>query len=402
VNFASFRFLKHAVSGRASATAAMICGFQLDDVITVDRQARLGMDATTALYTRFGTRASPCRPRKVRLPSGFPAIIKLTWLAAKRKATDDDMASRNAATAKRVALENEKFVTRRELPYEARIGIRNLFNSVVETDAGHQDSDESDSSASDLDDFEVDDGYEKAMKVEEEYERSVDNAHRHLAIKSAREEEIQAGDVQGQWDLYSPNLLDLREAEHRGEIHYHFRQWKTGTLVIGDQTNDPVLSSTEVTASLSLDGLENDWHIPLNVPKLASLDLVPLTGVRKNYSGSGKAEVRLDISFLGNGYLKMRIPGIYIGGKKQWRRHITLYGVNRTFPPREEENPEPLPREDTLPRIGLVQPAPVDEDSNQPVAGPGGEVLSQDEQLLRRRLLKDLDDSLFVDWPDEN
>ena len=282
-----------------------------------------------------------------------------------------------------------------------------MFNSVVETDAGHQDSDESDSdesdsSASDLDDFEVDDGYEKAMKVEEEYERSVEKAHRHLAIKSAREEEIQAGDVQGQWDLYSPNLLDLREAEHRGEIHYHFRQWKTGTLVIGDQTNDPVLSSTEVTASLSLDGLENDWHIPLNVPKLASLDLVPLTGVRKNYSGSGNAEVRLGISFLGNGYLKMRIPGIYIGGKKQWRRHITLYGVNRTFPPREEESPEPLPREDTLPRIGLVQPAPVNEESNQPVAGPSGEVLSQDEQLLRRRLLEDLDDSLFVDWPDEN
>ncbi|RYN21489.1 hypothetical protein AA0112_g10212 [Alternaria arborescens] len=289
---------------------------------------------------------------------------------AKRKATDDEVASRNAATAKRVALENEKFVTRRELPYEARIGIRNLFNSVAETDASHQDSDESDSSASDLDDFEVDDGYEKAMK--------------------------------GQWDLYSPNLLDLREAEHRGEIHYHFRQWKTGTLVIGDHTNNTALSSTDVTASLSLTGLENDWHIPLDVPKLASLDLVPLTGVRKNYSGSGNAEVRLGISFLGNGYLKMRIPGIYIGGKKQWRRHITLYGVSRTFPPHEEESPEPLPREDTLPRIGLVQPAPVNEESNQPVAGLSGEVLSQDEQLLRRQLLEDLDDSLFVDWSDEN
>ncbi|CAN9106859.1 unnamed protein product [Alternaria alternata] len=322
--------------------------------------------------------------------------------AAKRKATDDDIASRNAATAKRVALENEKFVTRRELPYEARIGIRNLFNSVVETDAGHQDSDESDSSASDLDDFEVDDGYEKAMKVKEEYERSLEKAHRHLAIKSAREREVQAGDVQGQWDLYSPNLLDLREAEHRGEIHYHFRQWKTGTLVIRNQTNSPVLSSTEVTASLSLDGLENDWHIPLNVPKLASLDLIPLTGIRKEYPGSGNAEVRLSISFLGNGYLKMRIPGIYIGGKKQWRRHITLYGVNRTFPPREEESPEPLPRKDTLPRTGLVPPAPVVEKSNQPVAGPSEEVPSQDEELLRRRLLEELDDGLFVNWPDGN
>ncbi|CAN9145646.1 unnamed protein product [Alternaria alternata] len=286
--------------------------------------------------------------------------------------------SRNAATAKRVALENEKFVTRRDLPYEARIGIRNLFNSVVENDASHQDSDESDSSASDLDDFEVDDGYEKAMK------------------------EIQAGDVQGQWDLYSPNLLDLREAEHRGEIHYHFRQWKTGTLVIGYHINNTALSSTDVTASLSLAGLENDWHIPLDVPKLASLDLVPLTGVRKQYSGSGNAEVRLGISFLGNGYLKMRIPGIYIGGKKQWRRHITLYGVNRTFPPREGESPEPLPRKDTLPRIGLLPPAPVVEGSNQPVAGPSEEVLPQDEQLLRRRLLEELDDSLFVNWPDEN
>ncbi|CAN9174441.1 unnamed protein product [Alternaria alternata] len=316
--------------------------------------------------------------------------------AAKRKATDDDIASRNAATAKRVALENEKFVTRRELPYEARIGIRNLFNSVVETDAGHQDSDESDSSASDLDDFEVDDGYEKAMKVEEEYERSVEKAHRYLAIKSAREEEIQAGDVQGQWDLYSPNLLDLREAEHRGEIHYHFRQWKTGTLVIGDHTNNTALSSTDAIASLSLADLENDWHIPLDVPKLASLDLVPLTGVRKNYTGSGNAEVRLGISFLGNGYLKMRIPGIYIGGKKQWRRHIPLYGVNRTFPPREEESPEPLPRTE------LIPPAAVIEGSDQLIAGRSEEVLSQDEMSLRRRLLEELDDSLFVNWPDGN
>ncbi|KAF7681074.1 hypothetical protein GT037_000050 [Alternaria burnsii] len=322
--------------------------------------------------------------------------------AAKRKASDDDIAGRNAATAKRVALENEKFVTRRESPYEARIGIRNLFTSVVENDASHQDSDESDSSASDLDDFEIDDGYEKAMKVEEEYERSVEKAHRYLAIKFNREEEIQAGDVRGQWDLYSPNLLDLRESEHRGEIHHHFHQWKTGSLVIGDHTNNTVLSPTDVTASLSLTGFENDWHVSLDVPKLASLDLVPLTGVRKNYTGSGNAEARLGISFLGNGYLKMRIPGIYNRGKKQWRRHITLYGVNRTFPPREEESPEPLPREETLPRIGLVQPAPVDEESNQPVAGPSGEVLSQDEQLLRRRLLEDLDDSLFVDWPDEN
>ena len=271
-----------------------------------------------------------------------------------------------------------------------------MFNSVVETDAGHQDSDESDSSASDLDDFEVDDGYEKAMKVEEEYERSVEKAHRHLAIKSAREEEIQAGDVQGQWDLYSPNLLDLREAEHRGEIHYHFRQWKTGTLVIGDHTNNTALSSTDAIASLSLADLENDWHIPLDVPKLASLDLVPLTGVRKNYTGSGNAEVRLGISFLGNGYLKMRIPGIYIGGKKQWRRHIPLYGVNRTFPPREEESPEPLPRTE------LIPPATVIEGSDQLIAGPSEEVLSQDEMSLRRRLLEELDDSLFVNWPDDN
>jgi hypothetical protein len=271
-----------------------------------------------------------------------------------------------------------------------------LFNSVVETDAGHQDSDESDSSASDLDDFEVDDGYEKAMKVEEEYERSVEKAHRYLAIKSAREEEIQAGDVQGQWDLYSPNLLDLREAEHRGEIHYHFRQWKTGTLVIGDHTNNTALSSTDAIASLSLADLENDWHIPLDVPKLASLDLVPLTGVRKNYTGSGNAEVRLGISFLGNGYLKMRIPGIYIGGKKQWRRHIPLYGVNRTFPPREEESPEPLPRTE------LIPPAAVIEGSDQLIAGRSEEVLSQDEMSLRRRLLEELDDSLFVNWPDDN
>ncbi|KAH8642612.1 hypothetical protein IG631_00075 [Alternaria alternata] len=94
VDFASLDLLKHAVLWRASVTAAMICGFQLDDVITVDRQAPLGVDATTALYTRFGTRASQCRPREARLSSGFSAIIKLTRLAAKRKATDDEIASR--------------------------------------------------------------------------------------------------------------------------------------------------------------------------------------------------------------------------------------------------------------------------------------------------------------------
>ncbi|CAN9079472.1 unnamed protein product [Alternaria sp. RS040] len=288
--------------------------------------------------------------------------------AAKRKATDDEIDSRNAATAKRVALDNEN----------------------------HQDSDESDSSASDLDDFEIDDGFEKAMKVEEEYERSVEKAHRHLAIKSAREEELQAGDAQGQWDLYSPNLLDLRESEHRGEIHYHFRHWKTGSLVIEDHTNNTALSPTDVTASLSLAGLENEWHISLDAQKLASLDLVPLTGVRQRYSVSGNAEVRLGISFLGNGYLKMRISGIYIGGKKQWGRHITLYGVNRTFPSREEKSPEPLPQTE------LVPPATVVERSDQPIAGSSEEVLSQDEMSLRRRLLEELDDSLFVNWPDDH
>jgi hypothetical protein len=145
----------------------------------------------------------------------------------------------------------------------------------------------------------VDDGYEKAMKVEEEYERRVERVHRHLVIKPAREGEIQAGDVQGQWDLYSPNLLDLREAEHGGEIYYHFRQWETGTLVIGDHTNNTALSSTDVTASLSLAGLENDWHIPLDIPKLASLDLVPLTGVRQRYSGSEMLRCDLVYRFLG-------------------------------------------------------------------------------------------------------
>ncbi|KAH8642613.1 hypothetical protein IG631_00076 [Alternaria alternata] len=87
----------------------------------------------------------------------------------------------------------------RELSHEAIKGIRNLFNSFVGADASHQDSDKSDSSASDLNDFEIeDDGYEKAMKVDGENLRRVEKAHIHLAIKVAREEEIQAGDVQGQ------------------------------------------------------------------------------------------------------------------------------------------------------------------------------------------------------------
>ncbi|KAB2102624.1 hypothetical protein AG0111_0g8703 [Alternaria gaisen] len=119
--------------------------------------------------------------------------------AAKRKATDDEIASRNAATAKSIALEIEKFVMSREISHEAIKGIRTLFNSFVEADASHQDSNKSDSSAPDLNDFEIeDDDYEKAMKVEGGYERRVEKAHIYLAIKVAREEEIRAGDVQGQ------------------------------------------------------------------------------------------------------------------------------------------------------------------------------------------------------------
>jgi hypothetical protein len=158
----------------------------------------------------------------------------------------------------------------------------------------------------------------------------------------------------------------------------------------------------------------------LNLPKLASLELRALQGIRKNYKGSGNAEVRLGIYFLGNGYLKMRIPGIYIAGKKEWRRHITLYGVNRTSSPREVESPEPLPRQETPPppegfkygrrgnlvpisksrRKSAPQPAP----KNDPAPGTGvnGEMLSPDEVILRQRLLEGLDDSLFINWPDEN
>jgi hypothetical protein len=294
--------------------------------------------------------------------------------------------------------------------------------------AAPSESDESDSSDSDLADFELDgDGYDTAMKVEEENEKRVERAQRHLAIRRHREEDVQVGDVRGEWDLYSPDYLDLCEVDNRALLcagRFNFHQWKTGKLVIGDHTSETALSSTEATATLSLKGLEHEWHMPLNLPKLASLELRALKGIRKNYQGSGNAEVRLGIYFLGKGYLKMRIPGIYIAGKKEWRRHITLYGVNHTCSPREVESPEPLPRQETPPppegfkygrRGNLVpisksrrklaqQPAPTNDPAltTGPGTGVNGEILSPDEVILRQRLLEELDDSLFINWLDDN
>ncbi|KAI4943405.1 hypothetical protein J4E91_009314 [Alternaria rosae] len=98
----------------------------------------------------------------------------------------------------------------------------------------------------------------------------------------------------------------------------------------------------------------------------------------------------------------MRIPGKYIAGKKEWRKHLTFYGINHTSPPREVESPEPLPRPGTPPppegfkygkRGNLPAPAePIDDHSD--------ELVSSEEP--RRKLLKELDDSLFINWPDDN
>ncbi|KAI4605018.1 hypothetical protein J4E83_010889 [Alternaria metachromatica] len=340
--------------------------------------------------------------------------------APKRKATDDVTVSRNANTAKRVAQENANFGTPREWPIEAKKGIKNALESSLLPDTGQPVSDESDSGDSELADFEVDgDGYDAAIKVEEEHEKRVERAHRHLAIRLHREEEVELGDVRGEWDLYSPNYLDLHEVDNRALIytgHFNFHQWKTGKLIIGEHSSDTALSSMEATAKLSLTGLRNEWHLPLNLPKASSVELQPLQGIRQNYEGAGNPEVRLGISFLGNGYLKMRIPGIYIAGKREWRRHLTFYGINRTYPPQEVESPEPLPRPETPPppegfkygkrgnlvRISKSRPKP----ALQPVPvetidDPGDELVSSDEEL-RRRLLEELDDSLFVNWPDDN
>ncbi|KAI4698331.1 uncharacterized protein J4E84_001467 [Alternaria hordeiaustralica] len=336
--------------------------------------------------------------------------------------TDRDAAeeSRNVNTAKRVAQENANFGTPREWPIEARKGIKNAVESSLLPGADQTVSDESDSDDSELADFEVDgDGYDAAMKVEEEHEKRVERAHGHLAIRLHREEEVQVGDVRGEWDLYSPNYLDLHEVDNRALIytgHFNFHQWKTGKLVIGDHRNDTALSSMEVTAKLSLTGLKNEWHFPLNLPRLASVELQPLQGIRQNYEGAGNPEVRIGISFLGNGYLKMRIPGIYIAGKKEWRRHLTFYGINRTCPPREMESPEPLPRPATPPppegfkygkrgnlvRISKSRPKPAPQPAPaEPIDDPDDELVSSDEEL-RRRLLEELDDSLFISWPDDN
>lgn len=73
-------------------------------------------------------------------------------------------------------------------------------------------SDESDSDDSDLADFEVEgDCYDAAIKIQEEHQKRVERAHRHLAIRIQREEEeeeeVQVGNVRGEWDLYSRNYL---------------------------------------------------------------------------------------------------------------------------------------------------------------------------------------------------
>ena len=122
----------------------------------------------------------------------------MTRSVSKRKATDDATITHNANTAKIVAQENANLGTPKEWPIEARKGIKNALESSLLPNAGQLVSGESDFGDSDPSDFEGEgDGYDAAIKIEEEHEKRVERALRHLAISLKREEEVQVGDVRG-------------------------------------------------------------------------------------------------------------------------------------------------------------------------------------------------------------
>ncbi|KAF2830440.1 hypothetical protein CC86DRAFT_161571 [Ophiobolus disseminans] len=217
------------------------------------------------------------------------------------------------------------------MPYAYRKNINNFFGQF--SGYKHPDSD---------DDGEPDDGFDAAVEVEEKYEEQVETVAEHLAQKIHNGEQVSTGIIMGNWTLHSPDYLNLREVQHRDIQSIigpcDFRYWVCGSLQINNASADTSVIGTATVGKLFLNGFEDKcWHVYSNVPEMASLDAQACQAVRhmlvhKDRPESaeevfGEREARVGVLFFGEGCLKMKVPGIHLGGKEQWNRWITLYGV---------------------------------------------------------------------------
>jgi hypothetical protein len=181
----------------------------------------------------------------------------------------------------------------------------------------------------------MDDGFDNAMAVEEQYEEKVETVQHELRLKLSNGEQVLAENLRGIWNIYSPRYLDLCEAKSRPSqwdtgLCRNYSNWQAGTLKIGDEYGDASIFGTDTVGLLHLDGFENDWRIYINTPQLATLETRQCTAVKQASSGRGprRAEVQIGVYFLGDGCLKIKVPSISLAGQEEWNRYVVLYGVH--------------------------------------------------------------------------
>jgi hypothetical protein len=104
---------------------------------------------------------------------------------------------------------------------------------------------------------------------------------------------MQAGDILGDWDISSPDYLDLREVMLRDSWQegrrFNFYHYKQGALSVIENPEDALVSSMNTTGALWLDGLKEDWQIPLNVYQVASTEVQPYRALRPGKRKGTKA-----------------------------------------------------------------------------------------------------------------
>tara|TARA_R110002003_G_scaffold357_6_gene19121 strand:+ start:907 stop:1521 length:615 start_codon:yes stop_codon:yes gene_type:complete len=174
------------------------------------------------------------------------------------------------------------------------------------------------------------DGFDAAMANEEEYAARVETLAHDVMTRLQLCEPILVGEVRGKWNIYSPNYLDMYEVADRFSAELrHYGNWKTGTLEIGEEQRDPAIISKELVGVMKLDGFEYDWRIFMNVPEFVVEEARSCPAIKETSMGRKmmKSEIKIGVYFYSNGLMKMKIPGISLGGNEEMGRWVTLYGV---------------------------------------------------------------------------
>ncbi|KAH7093284.1 hypothetical protein FB567DRAFT_171464 [Paraphoma chrysanthemicola] len=212
-----------------------------------------------------------------------------------------------------------------ELPYFYRKGLENVFKNWFPSPS--PDSDEESGLADP-------DGFNAAMAIEEAHEVRVETIAHDVMFRVQECEPILVGEVHGKWNIYSPNYLDMVEVADRSvpiAEQRHYGSWKTGTLEIGEEQRDPAIVSKEkeIVGVMRLAGLEYDWRIFMHAPEFVVPEARSCTAIKETSSGSGKmkSEIKVGVYFYGSGLMRMKVPGISLGGNKEMGRWVTLYGV---------------------------------------------------------------------------